>query len=179
MIKVTGAEEFIRGLDAWVTSCENLATGAFKGLVAEAFKYVVTGTPEWSGNLAANWRVAIGSPTGIYTELFDRKLGRRGQPEPFNRHSPNYAAITYAYKEAAGVIPAINLSSNVVVFNPTPYAGMVELDRNERGIPFIRSVNHEIEMVHSAANRFGNMGSISEAKALALGKLSNMQAAST
>lgn len=175
MLELTNLAQFNEGLDRWLDEVEDLATDAFRGLVAKALKFVVLGTPEWSGNLAASWRITFGGPAAGYVETVfkEAEFGgpAAGAKEPFSRISPNYAAVHYAYVIAKRQLPYVRLDSNVVISNPAPYYMPVELDKNSKGASFVRGVNKPIEMVLAAATAPSlHPGELSEASARALAR---------
>jgi hypothetical protein len=178
MLKIEGLEAFAKGIEDWVFSCENLAEGALRGIAVEAFKYAVHGTPEWSGNLAASWRLSVGAPTSGYTEtLFKTAMLGDPSPEPFSKLRPNYAAINYAMKIAEESVPLIRLGADVFITNTAPYAAEVEANnRRKDGRTFIRTVNLPVEMVLAAHNKFSRLAEISESKARRLANAANLQA---
>jgi hypothetical protein len=173
MLTIENLGEVLHGIDRWVEECEDLGDDAFRGLTAAAFKYVVLGTPEWSGNLAASWRLTVGQPSVGYNEtVFKEDAARLGglaiNPEPFSKIRPNYDAIRYAFAIAGKELPLVTLYSEVFISNNAPYAEEVAADRKANGKAFLRQVNLPVEMTHAAADKFGAMGELTELRARAL-----------
>jgi hypothetical protein len=173
VLELENLAEFSEGIDRWIGACEDLADGAFRGLAIQAFKYVVQGTPQWTGNLAASWRFSIGSPSSGYDETVFKEVVADfpgGATASFSRLSPNPAAIHYAYALAQPAVSLMRLGAEVYITNNAPYAAMVEADKREDGRAFIRLVNLPIEMTHAAAEQFSGMGEIFSAKARSLAR---------
>jgi len=172
MIEIDNLAQVYDGLDAWVDACDELAEGAFRGIVVDAFKYILAGTPEWSGNLVANWRLTVGQPALGYDETAwkNRSFGTGIDPAPFDRLNPNQEAIAYARAIARESLEFIRLGADVYITNNAPYAAMVEADVNEKGASFLRPVNLPVEMVMAAAQRANVLGELSEARARKLGE---------
>ena len=97
-------------------------------------------TPQWSGNLAANWAIDIGGATTEATYYtgpsYDQPIeeGTRGAPW-FSRGMEPAVGISLARGKALN-LPA--LSDSIYIHNPVAYADSVETDTNR---PSIRAIN--------------------------------------
>jgi hypothetical protein len=164
--------EVAQGLELWLEATEDLADDVYRGIAVQALKYVVQGTPEFTGNLAASWRLTVGAPAVSYVETPFKELDLGGtalDPAPFSRQQPNYAAIQYAFSIAKEQVALVRLGADVFISNAAPYAENVAENRREDGkVGFIRQVNLPIEMVHAAYDKFSALGVIGLAKAAAL-----------
>jgi hypothetical protein len=169
---VTNLAEIFTGIDDWLDTVEGLAEGAFRGMAVQAFKYVVNGTPEWTGNAAASWRLTVGAPAtgGAETPFKDLELGGSPlNPEPFSKVRPNHSAIHYAYSIAKAEVPFIRLGADVYITNNAPYA--LEVEQNVRardGKAFLRQVNLPVEMINAAQDKLSALGLLGTTKLLAL-----------
>jgi len=145
----------VQGMNDWVQACEDLAEGTLRGMAIESFKYILQGTPEWSGNLVAGWRLNIGVQSSGYAPSIFKERSPSGSvgDEPFSKLRPNAAALQYATALAKDSIPLIRLNGSVHITNDTPYADMVENNTNRKGSPFLRGVNLPVEMVSAAYDR--------------------------
>lgn len=174
MIQVENLAEVMMGIDQWVEAVEDLADTTFRGLTAKAFRYILEGTPEWTGDLVASWRITIGAPASGYTPTIFKEAELGGlviNPEPFSRVTPNHAAVQYALSIAKGQLAFVTLGTEVYISNPSPYAQQVEDNQKASGNSFIRPVNlvnGRVEMVHAAADKFNALGELSEIDAHAL-----------
>jgi hypothetical protein len=175
VIEIENIGEVFAGLDLWVEACEELADHTFRGLVGQTFRYVIEGTPEWSGDLVASWRITVGAPAAGYSETPFKEASLGGlaiNPEPYSRVMPNAAAIRYAMSIASSQLPQVHLGSEVFISNPSPYAQEVEDNAKAgSGRTFIRPVNlvdGRVEMAHAAVQKFDSLGELSEAAALAI-----------
>lgn len=127
-------------------------------LAGQVFKSVVEGSPQWSGNLASNWRIDIGSNRAIYKEL--------STYDPVNWHTqiPYFAGHERAVGIAmgqhfgkSGSIVANYWNKKIYVSNATPYAAEVELGVAPEDFS-IRPENYtygQIAMVGYAMTKFG------------------------
>jgi hypothetical protein len=174
VLKLDNIGEVLEGIEAWVEACEDLANDTLRGLTALSFKYIVQGTPEWSGNMVANWRITVGAPAADYNETIFKEADiggdfRLGGREPFSRVAPNAAAVLYATAIAKHMLPYVRLGADVYVSNPTPYAAEVEANaKASSGRAFLRPinlVNGRVEMLYAAADKFGALGHLSESAA--------------
>lgn len=172
MLRANNLAQFNEGLDRWLEAVEDLANDAFRGLCIDAFSYILQGTPEWSGNLAASWRLNVGQPAVGYdpTVFKDQSFNVAGDREPFSNKDPNTAALGYAAAIARTQLPFIRLGAPVFISNPAPYAMEVEVNVNAKGVPFLRLVNQPYEMVFAAEQKFGSLGRISEVEAMNLAR---------
>lgn len=171
MLRVANLAQVNEGLENWLDAVEDLAEGTYRGLAVSAFRYILDGTAQWSGNLAASWKLTVGSPAMGYDPTMFKHVsfGGPGQPEPFSRRSPNTAALIYATEVAKHSLPYVRLGAPVYISNPAPYAWNVELNVSEKGKPFLRLVNLPVEMVHAAADKLGAL-KLTEAQAHTLAK---------
>lgn len=119
-------------------------------------------TPQWSGNLAANWMVEIGAPAAaaqflgdptvvFHDESTDLIWGR----EPYSRGME--PAVSISLDRAKSLrIPAMH--EVIYIHNPTTYAEEVETDSGERRIRPInrlpRTETGKIAMVYHAFTKF-------------------------
>lgn len=171
MIQIENLGEFSAGLDQWLEDCEDMADAAFRGLAVTAFSYIVLGTPEWSGNLAATWKLTIGAPATGYSETIFKELSPSGAIEdPYSKLSPNWEAVRHAFELAKDVAPFVRLGADAYITNTAPYAGEVEQNRSRAGKLFLRSVNLPVEMVHAAHDKFNGLGDLSVARLETLAK---------
>lgn len=165
MFKTEGQVEFNEGLDRWADAMEHLATGVLRGTAVRAFKYILRGTPQWSGRLAANWYYGIGRESPFYDGGIHFDAGPT--PEALQKGDPQ--AIAHAEGKSRGVESLTRLGADVVISNLTPYAGAVEANQHEKdGRAFLRPVNLPVEMVMAAYDKFGQGREISAAEAIEL-----------
>lgn len=176
MIELDNVGQFIEGINAFVAESKALAEGAYQGLVIEAFKFCVEGTPQWTGNLVAEWVLTVGAPAEGYTESEFKKTGwarlrssAGSTPAPYSRKfSPNLAAMEQSKAAARAALPFLRragLTANFYITNTTPYAAVVQAGGGKYKI---RLVNTPILMVDAAETHFGGLGALSEAQALEL-----------
>ncbi len=178
MLQLENLGEVIEGIEAWVTESEELAEATYRGLAIWAFKYVLEGTPEWSGALASQWRLTVGAPAQGYDELAFEAFKKTGwerlratgksTPAPFDRRPEhrNLAALEYARGIARENVPYIRLGADTFITNNTPYAAVVQAGGGKNRI---RVVNTPILMADAAeAAADAEFEVISEAQALKL-----------
>lgn len=166
MFKVEGQDAFNEGLDRWVDAMEVLSTGVLRGTAVKAFKYILRGTPQWSGRLTANWYLSIGRSAPFYNPNI--AFNTKGpMPDALQKGDPE--AIAYAEGNNKSVEKFARLGEDVVISNRAPYGQAVEQNKHEKdGRTFLRPVNLPVEMVMAAYDKFGQGREISAAEAVAL-----------
>jgi hypothetical protein len=157
MIEIANLAEVNDGLDRWLEACEQLANDAYRGFAARIYKYVLEGTPQWSGNLVATWRITVGLPASGYSDSpWKGTVGSlMVDTPPHSRSQPNEAAMHYARAIARDELAQVRLGAPIFISNTAPYAWEVEENRDSKGRAFLRVVNLPVEMVHAAADKFG------------------------
>lgn len=168
MIEFENLGVFIEGIEAYVAESKVLASATYRGLVSEVFTYIVDGTPQYTGNLAAEWKLTLGGPALGYAETSFKgaKIGGPNSvlPEPFNRtFNRNFEAMEYAKAAARPGVKYVSLGTPVFISNATPYATTVQAGGGKHRI---RPVNLPIEMVTAAHEKYSSLGALSEARAL-------------
>jgi hypothetical protein len=168
MIRLDNFAEFVNDIDAWVEAMEELAEGALRGLAVYAFNYIMEGTPEWSGELVAQWKLTVGSPAQGYSETPFKNDAMpalsANNESPYSVLSPNPAAVHYAKAIAREALPLIQLGAEVFISNTTPYGLEVEMNEASDGQAFLRPVNlvdGRVQMLHAAHEKFSAVGQIS------------------
>lgn len=165
MFKVEDRSQFNEGLDRWADAMEHLATGVLRGTAVRAFRYILRGTPQWSGHLAANWYYSIGRGAPFYESGIHFDAGPT--PDALQKGDPQ--AIAHAEGKSRSVENFTRLGADVVISNLTPYATAVEANQHEKdGRAFLRPVNLPVEMVMAAYDKFGQGREISAVEAIAL-----------
>jgi hypothetical protein len=109
-------------------------------------------TPQWSGNLAANWAIDLNAATSSEQFLGSAAKGFLGGfvagEELFSRGMEPAVSISLARGKSFG-LP--NLSDSIYIHNPVEYADEVETDSGDRPIRAInripRTTTGQIAMV--------------------------------
>lgn len=120
-------------------------------------------TPQWTGNLAANWWLSINGTPGTEQDLGDPNVRSPGQGRAFSPYSRGMEpAVSISLARAAG-LPLPQLSDILYIYNPVGYAQEVEDDTAE---PRIRPVNRvprtetgKVAMVAYAFDKYSQKGS--------------------
>ncbi len=76
MLKVTGLDTTLKKLQNAAKAYEISVTEAKKNFVWTVFRDIVVHTPQWSGNLAANWYIEVGNSsagTSTYSQIASYK----------------------------------------------------------------------------------------------------------
>lgn len=122
-------------------------------------------TPQWGGNLAANWYLDIGAPTSGAQDLGDPSVRAPGGGAsvgraPYSRGSDPAVGQSLA-RGKAFVLP--QLTDKVFIHNPVEYADAVELDVGPRPIRAInrvpRAATGKVAMVYHAHTKYSLTGS--------------------
>lgn len=147
-LKPLNLSEFNSAIDAALTALERDVTHAFRGFSLTVFRELVENSPQWSGNLAANWNVGINAPAGEYNELVDKRGAWYGHADQPSRgdFDPRVRGHAYAVGVAMGRnlprLRAIGLRDRVHISNETAYLMQVEDDVSDEGeSPYIRPEN--------------------------------------
>lgn len=140
--------EFNSGVDAALAAIERDVTHALRGFATTVFRELVENSPQWSGNLAANWNIGINAPSGDYNELVDKTGAWYGHADQQHRgdFDPRVRGHAYAVGVAMGrnlpQLRAVGLRDTVHIGNNTGYLERVEDDESDSGkSPYIRPEN--------------------------------------
>lgn len=162
MLKIDNAAEFAAGLDAWYAALYDAVEGAFRGLTVRAFKEIVWGSPQYTGNLTASWKISIGAPDSSYTETSFKTAHLPKAPREkdgrlyavlHQRRDPE--AIDYALSANGLTVWLVRLGEDVFIQNNTPYAHMAD-DALGSAPPWLRIVNHPLETIHAADEKLSS-----------------------
>lgn len=165
MFEIEGQDQFDEGLDRWADAVESLAVGVLRGTAVRAFRYILHGTPQWTGHLAANWYLHIGRSAPFYEPDIEFSAGP--MPDALQKGDPQ--AIAHAEAKSKSVEKFARLGADIVISNLTPYGKAVEDNKHEKdGRAFLRPVNLPIEMVMAALDKYGQGREISAAEAIEL-----------
>ncbi len=147
-LKTLNLSEFDTALDRALDALEREVTFAFRGFTVTVFRELVENSPQWSGNLAANWNIGINAPSPEYSEM-STKTGswyghadqqHRGAFDPFVRGAP--FAVGVALGRNLPKTRVIKFNDTVYLSNNTPYLHHVAADESDDGkSPYIRPEN--------------------------------------
>jgi len=124
VLKVSGLAEFDAAVKGWLGAVEDAAAKAAVGIAKETFNQLLQGSPQYSGDFAASWRVGYGVVDRTYEQdLFIEGLFIDG---PFQRGSRK--AIDFAQANAKW--RPLKLGEHIYLSNSTthtePYAWKIE-----------------------------------------------------
>lgn len=130
MIHITGIEQTIKKLRNAAERHELTVTRAYQNFIRTVFTDIVQHTPQWSGNLASNWRIEVGrywQGRVRYDQLSTYKNdgSYKSINEPFS--AGLNPAVDDALLEAEYSIQNIKWNSRIRIVNYTPYAEDVEV----------------------------------------------------
>lgn len=157
-VEIKGLDAFDRQVKAWFGAVEKAAAQEAVGLAKQAFDNILINSPQFSGDMVANWAVGVGAPVvSVKVDVIPGAARFRGHTdeqgiEPFGRG--DYPAIEYAKSHATWTTPklgqTIYLSNSAV--HDEPYAWLIE-----GGKINFRSVNSGADhVVRNAATRMNN-----------------------
>lgn len=156
MLDIKGVEAFKAKLKAVMPTVEAEVNTKFRKLGRLIFTDLVNNSPQWSGNLASNWRINDGTYNGSYKwnpwNEYEGEPHKRGDEDitwlPLMREMIKLQSLTY--------------KDTIKIFNPTPYAYLVEqgISPNANGI---REVNKLAEyggvaMIGYVTAKYGKLG---------------------
>ena len=168
-LKITGIEQTILKLRNAAKRHELTVTQAYKNFVWTVFRDVVEHTPQWSGNLATNWRIEVGTAWlghGVYSQHPSYSEDGKGLGKAKFAGHPD--AVQAAIESEADSLSRIRYNSKVRIVNYTPYAEEVENgvgpETENESVSMIRAVNlfsgpnvpaHGVAMVEYAIMKYG------------------------
>lgn len=78
------------------------------------------GTPQWSGNAAANWYITWGGAPAKFFEYYESSIN---DDSPYSALDPNREAVDLSRRRIAGALKQMNVRmvAKVAISNPTPY----------------------------------------------------------
>lgn len=133
MIYVGNLEQVSGQLDAWVERVEAQATVKLKATSIHALTWLARHSPQFSGDFAANWKVAVnGTDASFDTGAVEAKwTDPRGAAFGTESYKQGDApAITYAFTRGAPVIQQAKLGDYLTLSNSAlhdePYAWKIE-----------------------------------------------------
>ena len=78
-LRVTNLAAFDGSVQSWFAAVKEAAENHAKSLAFRAFNMVIETSPQYSGQFAANWKIAYGSPDTSFTR---DPLNTKGFSEP-------------------------------------------------------------------------------------------------
>ncbi len=123
--------QFKAAIDAWLLSSSKLAVGVARGISIEMLEYAATFSPQFSGDMAGNWKYKVGSPDTSFNEL---DLLDQAHTETNSFIMGMMPAINHTMQDNVGKDKAFNTLGQVAYISNTArhedyYAVMV--DNNE------------------------------------------------
>lgn len=177
-IDTSGVAAYVKWLDAEAARLKLEVRAIFRQWALHIHADITSLTPQWSGNLAANWALDLGSPTSPAQYLAgpaeDQPFfagGRGGKGGLFSRGMQPAVGISL---ERARQVGLPQLGDSLWIHNPVVYAQAVEDDTSE---PPIRAINRwprtesgKVVMVSHAAMKYSvnNPGLFDELRIRAL-----------
>jgi hypothetical protein len=165
-IDTSGVAAFVKALQAERERLNMLVRTTYRKWAVSIQADIATLTPQWGGNLAANWYIDIGSPSSSAQDLGDpsvrsyRSKGA-GLKAPYSRGADPAVAQSLARGQAFG-IPLI--TDKIFIHNPVEYADAVELDIGPRPIRPInrvpRAATGKVAMVYHAQLKYSLTGNL-------------------
>lgn len=161
-IDTSGVAAYVQWLEKEAVRIRFEVASTFRQWALHIHADITSLTPQWSGNLAANWALDIGSPStaaqyfagGAGDQPFGAG-GRGGQGGLFSRGMQPAVGISLDRAKQVGM-PL--LSDDFFIHNPVAYAQSVEDDTTE---PRIRAINRwprtesgQVAMVSHAAMKY-------------------------
>lgn len=125
MFSITGLDSFKKSLEAAKARQLGQINASYRKFVIDILSELVLNTPQWSGDLAASWRVKVeGSSTRVGgSEYTPFKSKPRERPAPHFRGDE--AALAYALAVNQEVIDSIRYNSRVTIYNDNKTAEII------------------------------------------------------
>jgi hypothetical protein len=181
MITFRNVPDFIKKLEAAVLNMEREANQVYRGFVTATFHRLLTETPQWSGNAAANWNVGInGSDFSVNYTLKeaaapDRSARRLREHKWDSPYGPAVSkgderGIMMSVRRNAMKLSLVDVKHNTHLCNAAQnlkHESYIQyLEENPDN--FLRSVNQPGHMVERVGNTAASLGQLTEPQQLAL-----------
>lgn len=153
-IKVSGLNQLLLKLDRHKLRVQKSIAKAKVDLATRVFTDVVEGSPQWSGNLAANWDIEVGASKASYSPIAGYSATEWNKGGSYEVGHP--LAIGMAMPHLSK-LSEVKWNSKINVVNYTPYGSEVEAGQGPNGRP-IRPENYvygQIAMVAYAVMKHG------------------------
>lgn len=161
-LDTSGVASYVKWLETEAARLKFEVRSIFREWALHIHADITSLTPQWSGNLAANWALDLGSPSTAAVYLVgageDQPFaagGRGGKGGLFSRGMQPAVGISLDRAKQVG-LP--QLSDDLFIHNPVAYAQAVEDDTSE---PRIRAINRwprtesgKVVMVSHAAMKY-------------------------
>lgn len=141
-IDLSGLEAYLPWLDAQPSRITTWFREVYRDWAIHLHGEITELTPQWSGNLAANWALDVGAPStaavnyvGPSGDVPFGVGGRGGKGGLFSRGDSPAVEVSFARAKATR-LPL--LSEDLFIHNPVAYADRIEDDTSE---PPVRAVN--------------------------------------
>jgi hypothetical protein len=123
--------QFKSAIDGWLVSSSKLAVGVARGISIEMLEYAATFSPQFSGDMAGNWKYSVGVPDTSFDEL---DLLDQAHTETNSYIMGMMPAINHTMQANVGKDKAFNTLGQVAYISNTAYhdeyyAWLVEEDR--------------------------------------------------
>lgn len=116
-------------LKDWVKAARREVNTEYRLAILDTLQKIVEGSPQFTGNLASNWRVSLAGAGNVYRPLpeVESLYSPGGWNNPYKRGDD--PAVGDALEDAEYVVSELDVRKSVVIYNLTPYAE--EVDRGE------------------------------------------------
>lgn len=155
LVDTSGIDAFCLAAERELARLDREISEAFYTWTWNLFKELVTATPQWSGDLAANWNYSVGTPDMSYRQI----LNKTGDEPGIDHWRENqgvfqrgdWRAVEMALARAQGKRPTWR--DTVYFTNATPIAQQVE-DESIRIRP-VNLVAGHVVMARQLALKYG------------------------
>jgi hypothetical protein len=129
MLQLRNKQEFLRKLERVQARVEQLATQHVRAKVIKLYELVLTESPQYSGDFAANWRIdlnngpaRVGAPVGLgtYVRTGFKDLYQEEWLPPKQAGHPD--ALRGPLHEFRNDLQRIDWGTQVIIYNRTPIA---------------------------------------------------------
>lgn len=138
-LDASGAPAFADWIEGEAISMLKYCQAVYRSWALAIHADITELTPQWTGNLAANWWLSANGTPGDEQDLGDPSVRRPGEGGPaFSPYSRGMEPAVSISLARAATLPLPQLSDVLYIYNPVGYAQDVEDDVEE---PRIRPVN--------------------------------------
>lgn len=145
-VSMTNLDTAFGSIDKWLTDVKSKTERRVKGLTMYATKWLATHSPQYSGDFAANWRVAVNGVDTSFTQAavnptWVDPLGRGFGIELFKQG--DRPAIDYALSNMTNDVTLIDLGDYVTISNSAQHGADKYAWKIENNKINFRPENHE------------------------------------
>ena len=137
-IDASGANAFADWLESEAYGLLTYVRAFFRSWALQIHADIAELTPQWTGNLAANWWLSVNGTPGSEVFLGDPSVKRPEHGRAFTPYSRGMEPAVSISLARAAQVPLPKVQDVLYIYNPVSYAQEIEDDTSD---PRVRPVN--------------------------------------